>query len=137
MVSPPADAIVCQDWLGFAGIPTAQIQMIAREQQFAEKFHAYTLPRTAANSRVKDLVDMALLIKSGGLEKRRILIALHLTFERRGTHNLPVALVPPPVDWQVPFRNLAEECGLPTEVAVVFAKVQQFLDEVRVGRPDR
>ncbi len=137
MVSPPVDAIACRDWLAFAGIPAAQIQMIAREQQFAEKVHAYTLPRPAANSRVKDLVDLALLIKSGGLEKRRILDALHLTFERRGTHNLPVALVPPPVDWQIPFRNLAEECGLPTDVAAVFATVQQFLDEVRVGRPGR
>ncbi len=47
VVSPPVDAIVCRDWLGFAGIPTAQVQMIAREQQFAEKVHAYTLPRTA------------------------------------------------------------------------------------------
>jgi len=137
VVSPPVDAIVCRDWLGFAGIPTAQVQMIAREQQFAEKVHAYTLPRTAANSRVKDLVDMALLIRSGGLEKSRILDALHLTFDRRGTHDLPGALVPPPVDWQIPFRTLAEECGLPTEVAAVFATVQLFLDEVKVGRPDR
>ena len=31
--------------------------MIAREQQFAEKIHAYTLPRNSANSRVKDLVS--------------------------------------------------------------------------------
>lgn len=136
MVSPPVDAIVCRDWLGFAGIPTAQVQMIAREQQFAEKVHAYTLPRTAANSRVKDMVDLALLIKSGGLEKRRILDALHLTFERRGAHDLPVALVTPPMDWQIPFRALAEECGLPTDVAAVFATVQQFLDEVKAGRPD-
>ena len=135
VVSPPIDTIVCRDWLGFAGIPTAQVQMIAREQQFAEKVHAYTLPRTGANSRVKDLVDLALLIKSGGLEKRRILDALHLTFERRGAHNLPVALVPPPEDWQIPFRTLAEECGLPTDVAAVFAMVQQFLDEVRAARP--
>ena len=137
VVSPPVDAIVCRDWLDFAGIPRAQVQMIAREQQFAEKVHAYTLPRTGANSRVKDLVDLALLIKSGGLEKRRILDALHLTFERRGTHNLPVALIRPPVDWQIPFRTLAEECGLPTEAAAVFATVQQFLDEVRAERPDR
>jgi hypothetical protein len=102
VVSPPVDAIVCRDWLGFAGIPTAQVQMIAREQQFAEKVHAYTLARTAVSSRVKDLVDLALLIKSGGLEKDRILDALHLTFDRRGTHDLPVALVPPPMDWQGP-----------------------------------
>jgi hypothetical protein len=76
---------------------------------------------------------MALLIGSGGLEKPRILDALRLTFERRGTHDLPVGLVPPPADWQIPFQALAEECGLPTDVAVVFAKVQEFLEEV-VGR---
>ena len=55
---------------GLAGIcrhpESAQVQMIAREQQFAEKVHAYTLPRTAANSRVKDLVDLALLINQVG-----------------------------------------------------------------------
>jgi hypothetical protein len=55
--------------LGFADIPTAQVQVITCEQQFAEKVHAYTLARTGANSRVKDLVDLASLIKSAGLEK--------------------------------------------------------------------
>ncbi len=111
--------------------------MIAREQQFAEKIHAYTLPRNAANSSVKDLVDMALPIGAGGLEKRRILDALRLTFERRGTHDLPVSLVPPPADWQVPFHALAEECGLPTDVATVFAGVQEFVEEVLAQRTGR
>jgi hypothetical protein len=133
VVMQPLETIVCRDWLAFAGIESSQVRMIAREQQFAEKIHAYTLPRNTANSRVKDLVDMALLIGSGGLEKPRILDALRLTFERRGTHDLPVGLVPPPADWQIPFQALAEECGLPTDVAVVFAKVQEFLEEV-VGR---
>jgi len=44
------------------------VQLIAREQQFAEKIHAYTLPRSATNSRVKDLVDMALLISDSTLD---------------------------------------------------------------------
>jgi hypothetical protein len=111
--------------------------MIAREQQFAEKLHAYTLPRNSANSRVKDLVDMALLIGSGGLDRRRVADALHLTFERRGTHNLPASLVSPPADWQVPFRALAEECRLAGDLAAVFAEVQEFLEEVRVQRTKR
>ena len=137
VVSPPLETIVCRDWLGFAGIQTAQVRMIAREQQFAEKIHAYTVPRNSASSRVKDLVDLALLIGSGGLDKRRILDTLHLTFERRGTHDLPASLVPPPADWQVPFHALAEECGLPTNVTAVFAGVQEFLDEVRAQRTER
>jgi hypothetical protein len=137
VIMRPLDAIVCQDWLGFAGIESSRVLMIAREQQFAEKIHAYTLPRNTANSRVKDLVDLALLIGSGGLDKQRILDALRLTFERRETHHLPAGLVPPPADWQIPFQALAEECGLPADVAVVFAGVQEFLEEVLGRRTER
>lgn len=136
VVMRPLETIVCRDWLGFAGIESSRVLMIAREQQLAEKIHAYTLPRNAANSRVKDLVDLALLIGSGGLDKRRILEALRLTFERRGTHDL-ASLVPPPADWQIPFQALAEECGLPTDVAAVYARVQEFVEEVLAQRTER
>ncbi|MGH9627372.1 MAG: nucleotidyl transferase AbiEii/AbiGii toxin family protein [Bryobacteraceae bacterium] len=115
VVSPPLETIVCRDWLGIAGIQPSRVRMIAREQQFAEKLHAYTLPRNSANSRVKDLVDMALLIGSRGLDRRRVADALHLTFERRGTHNLPASLVSPPGDWKVQFRALADECRLASD----------------------
>jgi hypothetical protein len=137
VIMRPLETIVCRDWLGFAGIESSRVLMIAREQQFAEKIHAYTLPRNAANSRVKDLVDLALLIGSGGLDKPRIMEALLLTFERRGTHDLPASLVPPPADWQIPFQALAEECGLPTDVAAVFAGVQEFVEEVLAQRTER
>lgn len=126
----PLETIVCRDWLGFAGIETARVRMIAGEQQFAEKVHAYTLPRSSANSRVKDLVDLALLIGLGQLNQRRIHDALRLTFERRGTHDLPVGLPSPPVDWQIAFQALAQECGLPTDIGAVFAGVQAYLEEV-------
>jgi hypothetical protein len=136
VVMRPLETIVCRDWLGFAGIESSRVSMIAREQQFAEKIHAYTLPRNAANSRVKDLVDLALLVGSGGLDKQRIVEALRLTFERRRTHEL-ASLVPPPADWQIPFHALAEECGLPTNVAAVFAGVQAFVEEVLAQRTGR
>jgi len=137
VVMQPLETIGCRDWLEFAGIESPRVRMIGREQQFAEKIHAYTLPRNAANSRVKDLVDMALLIGSGGLDKPRILDGLRLTFERRGTHDLPAGLVPPPADWQVPFRALAEECGLPADIAAVFAGVREFFEKVLAQRMER
>ena len=137
VVMQPLETIVCRDWLGFAGIESSQVRMIAREQQFAEKIHAYTLPRSAANSRVKDLVDLALLIGAGGLDKRRILDAMRLTFERRATHDLPESLIQPPADWQIPFHALAEECGLPTDIAAVFFGIQGFLEEVLAQRTER
>jgi len=35
------------------------------------------------------------------------------------------------------FRALAEECGLQTDVAAVFAGVQEFLEEVLAQRTER
>ena len=131
---PPLETVVCRDWLGFAGVGSARVQMIPREQQFAEKIHAYTLPRSSENSRVKDLVDLALLIGSGGLDKQRILDALLLTFERRRTHDLGAVLTPPPANWQRPFQALAEECELPVDIGAVFAGVQEFVTEVLAPR---
>jgi predicted Zn-dependent peptidase len=86
---------------------------------------------------VKDLIDLALLISSGGLEPERVEETLRLTFERRKTHALPLELVPPPPDWQGRFRALAEECGLPIDVAPVFAGVQEYFKEVLARRTER
>jgi hypothetical protein len=80
---------------------------------------------------------MALLIESGGLNRRRVADALQLTFEIRGTHDLPASLTQPPADWQIPFQTLAEECRLATDLATVFVEVQEFLDEVREQRTER
>jgi hypothetical protein len=66
VVLPRRETIVCREWLGFAGIQPSRVRMIAREQQFAEKLHAHTLPRDSANTRVKDPLDMTLLIAPGG-----------------------------------------------------------------------
>jgi hypothetical protein len=50
---------------------------------------------------------------------------------------LPASLIPPPADWQIPFRALAEECRLAGDLAAVFAEVQEFLNEVRAQRTER
>lgn len=52
------------DWLNFCGIPPPIIPMISIPQQFAEKIHIYTFAREdRVNTRVKDLIDMMLLLK--------------------------------------------------------------------------
>src|SRR6202790_325627 len=86
-VMEPLEVIEGRDWLAFAGIASPSFYMIPREQQFAEKLHAYTLPRQGAvNSRVRDLVDMVLLIKSATLDRNKVTEAIRITFDRRGTH---------------------------------------------------
>jgi hypothetical protein len=133
VVIQPLETAECLDWLGFAGIEKPRVRMISREQQLAEKIHAYTLPRSSPNSRVKDLVDLALLIADNQLDRRRVIDALNLTFDRRGTHALPTSLSEPPSEWQTPFRALAEECGLQTDIAAVFDNVREFLENVLEG----
>jgi len=133
-VMQPLEVLECRDWLGFAGIERPQVLMIPREQQFAEKLQAYTLPRSNPNSRVKDLVDLALLSGSGNLNTQRLLDALRLTFERRATHVMPTVLAAPPSEWQHPFQALAEECDVPPDIATVFARVREFFEKALANR---
>ncbi len=126
VVDPPEQAVV-RDWLGFAGIPVPTVPMIQREQQFAEKLHAYTLPRGAApNSRVRDLVDMVLLVQSQTMELGRVAEALEATFGRRDTHPVPDTLNPPPEDWDEPFARLAAECNLELAASEAFRVLEDF-----------
>lgn len=112
-VIEPVDRIVGDDWLGFAGIPTIAVPTLSAEQHWAEKLHAYTLPRDGAtNSRVKDLVDLVLLIELQPMSPARIHVAVATTFARRATHAVPTDLPPPPSAWERPFTALAAECGI-------------------------
>jgi len=89
------------------------------EQQFAEKLHAYTLPRSNVNTRVKDLVDMVLLFESGKLNALATAEAFKLTFERRSTHEIPLSLPAPPLRSRV---RSDEWSACDARVANAFAK---------------
>lgn len=130
----PLEVIEGRDWLGFAGIASPSLYMIPREQQFAEKLHAYTLPRRGAtNSRVRDLVDMVLLIESATLARNKVAEAIRVTFERRNTHTLPNMLPDPPTEWQKPYRVFARECGLSGEVKDAFHILRTFAEPIVGG----
>lgn len=58
------DLIVCDDVLGFAGIEPPTLPVYPVETHLAEKLHAYTMPRSRPNSRIKDLPDLALIASS-------------------------------------------------------------------------
>ncbi|MFA5138878.1 MAG: nucleotidyl transferase AbiEii/AbiGii toxin family protein [Elusimicrobiota bacterium] len=120
-----------RDWLDFADIPRGRFPTLSAEQQLAEKLHAYTLPRARPNSRVRDLVDMALLLRSAGLDKGLTKKALRAVFDRRKIHPIPAALEPPPKNWEAPYRDLAAGCGLPGDMDAAFAGLRAFWDEAR------
>ena len=110
-VIEPLDLVTGEDWLGFGGIAPPSFPIISAEQQFAEKLHAYTLPRERMNTRTKDLIDMVLLIQQEKLEKEKVEAAVRATFEKRGTHALAKELDPPPKEWEPAFDELAAECS--------------------------
>ncbi len=124
----PLDSVHGRDWLQFAGIPGIAFPVIPREQQFAEKYHAYTLPRDKReNSRARDLVDMLLLIREGRLDFNRTQEALRRTFNRRDTHAVPEKVPHPPDSWARPFAALAKSCGLNEDFQQAHAVLATFL----------
>jgi hypothetical protein len=131
----PTEVLEGGNWLSFAGIHPAKIMAISKEQQFAEKLHAYTLPRLeGTNSRVKDVVDMALLILVGTLDRERLQEAVRTTFALRNTHALPVLLPEAPKSWEVPYRTLAAECSLDSTLEEALHGIGTLLSEFALPR---
>lgn len=130
IVVSDTETLTTPDWLSFCGIPAPCIKMISIEQQFAEKIHAYTLPRgEKLNSRVKDLIDILLLIRIRTPDLSKLTADLQKVFKIRNTHPLPLQLPPPPLEWTEPYSGLAEECGVETNLSMAFKEVSSlYLD---------
>jgi hypothetical protein len=130
-VMEPVEVVEGRDWLGFGGIAPPSFPIISREQQFAEKLHAYSLPREdRVNTRTKDLIDMLLLIRQGKLDNPRLAAAIKATFAKRATHPMPWKLEPPPAVWEPVFQALAQECDLDERLSAGFETVQGFVSNV-------
>lgn len=129
----PYETLSGRDWLGFAGIGSANFPAVSPEEQFAEKLHAYTLPRVGReNTRVKDLVDLVLLIERTRLDAARLPKAIRETFQRRKTHDVRSAPIPPPASWAGPFSEMAVECGLEPDMEKHFGVVAEFFSRLNL-----
>lgn len=137
------DAVLGQpDWikggdlLAFAGIPPVDVALYPVAQQFSEKAHAYTFPwEGRENTRVKDLVDLVLLAKSGLLDPERVRLALKATFQARQSHPLPARLSRPPSAWVEPYEALARELGLrPRTIEEAYAYLNAYWQELELSQ---
>lgn len=127
-----------QDWLAFAGISTQKFLSISAEQQFAEKLHAYTVPRgNRPNSRVRDLIDIVLLIDKGKIEYKKLTECISATFKRRKTHAMPDNLQEPPDFWKESFTKMAKECQIDPDIEVQFKKLKVFLQTVNKDKKNK
>jgi len=127
------DSLVCEDHLAFAGIAPARVAVVRRERQFAEKIHVYTRPwDDRENTRVKDLIDLLLLMDLGLRDSDVLASVLRNVFDRRGSHGLPPVLQPPPASWATSFKQLSTQSGLaePT-LEEAYRRLSAFWERVR------
>lgn len=133
--SPDApDMLRGPDLLEFAEIAPMQVPVVPLEQHVAEKVHAYTGVYAGGrpSSRVKDLVDLALIASLFTLSAGRLGRAIESTFANRNTRP-PQALPKPPAQWRVAYRKMATEAGLDEDIAKGYEQAQRLLDPALGG----
>ncbi len=122
------------EFLAFAGVEPPTLLVYPLEAHIAEKLHAYTLPRSRPNSRVKDLPDLALLARVRPIDAVTLRDALDRTFAHRAVHTVPTEVPDPPEAWRVPYARLARRDRLPwIDLAAVAETTRAFLDPVLSG----
>jgi len=120
------------DLLAFAGIEPIRIPAVPLELQIAEKLHAYTQTYEGGrgSTRVKDLVDLALIAELSSLDATALRQEIDWIFGRRETHSAPRALPSPPPEWALPYGRLAEEVGISADLAAGHREAAAMLDPV-------
>jgi hypothetical protein len=109
----PVEEITLRNLLDFAGIPPVTVPAIRREQQLAEKLHAYTRDYGSQdNGRAKDLYDMLVIAQELTLPTNADLAAAcRQTFALRAT-SWPPALEPPPPSWAGAWNAYVTDYGI-------------------------
>jgi hypothetical protein len=115
LVGPPETARAGR-YLSAMGLAMEAIPVLPLAQHFAEKVHAYTLPREGRNSRVKDLLDFVVLADMG-FPAAELARAVDEVFSHRSTHRPPTVLPLPPPDWVDPYGRLADGAGIELSMA--------------------
>ncbi|MEP7161665.1 MAG: nucleotidyl transferase AbiEii/AbiGii toxin family protein [Dermatophilaceae bacterium] len=105
------DAVTVRPMLG--GEPFS-VRSVDLSRHAAEKTHAYAriYAHERPSSRVKDLVDLVLLIEEGLLQPSTFARAVEAVFAERNADAPPRDLPDPPGDWRAPFAGMAAEIGL-------------------------
>jgi hypothetical protein len=129
------EKIAGPDLLVFAGINPIEVPVLPLEQHIAEKVHAYTrtYSRGRGSSRAKDLVDIVLVKQAVALHTESLRAALVGVFDKRHQQPLPNKLPPPPRDWAVPYRKLANDVGIVPELRSGYIEAAALLDPILAG----
>jgi|GEM_PF-143327 len=129
-----AESVRGEDVYGIEGLSLPTAQLLSVSQHFAEKLHTLTRPWTGReNTRVKDLVDLVLLIERGDLQPRSVIEAVRRTFHHRATHLVPTKLLEPPDSWRRDYAPLSAQADLDAaEIDEGIERLQDWLEEHRL-----
>ncbi len=120
--------------LDFAGFGPASVPSMPIEQHLAEKVHAYSRrygkETDQPSSRVKDLVDLALIAVALPVEGAPCREAMDGIFSRRDTHPLPERLPTPPSAWTGPWKRLCEGLPVPADLEGGYSLASKLVNPV-------
>jgi hypothetical protein len=83
------------------------------------------LPRDKENTRVKDILDLALLLQDG-VDKDKLKEAIVGVFSIRRTHDVPGELPVPPASWQKIFAELVKDADIDLTLVEAFKMVLEM-----------
>lgn len=102
------DRLPLPNSLAFAGIPTTEIEIVDVHRHAAEKFHAMTRDHgDRENSRVRDLLDLVIVIEHGLVTPVAVAIAARAVWAERDATAPPGQLPPFPSSWPQRYDELA------------------------------
>lgn len=130
----PRESRPAPNLLDIVGEPALAIPLYPLATHLAEKLHAYTLPRDGLNSRLKDLMDIALIASELSIDAHTLLGAFETTFAFRATHPVPSSLAPPPAEWssRYPRERDAQRFSW-ASIEEVHAEAARFFDPILAG----
>ena len=118
-ISPRVHELVATDLLrlpsslAFAGVGTAEVEVVDVHRHAAEKLHAtQRVFPGRENTRVRDLVDLVLLLEHEMLAPAVLVEHLRQVWLERDGASPPARLTAPPPGWDQPYLRAAAALGL-------------------------
>ncbi|HEX9682440.1 MAG TPA: nucleotidyl transferase AbiEii/AbiGii toxin family protein [Acidimicrobiales bacterium] len=109
------DRMALPNLLDFAGVPAPVVEVVDVHRHAAEKFHAMLRDfGDRENSRVRDLVDLVLLIEHDQLDDERVATEVVQVWAERDGADPPAVLPPLPATWPARYERLADDHDLTT-----------------------
>lgn len=127
-ISPRAHELTATDHLplpnslDFAGVPSVMVEIVDIHRHAAEKFHGMLRSHgDRENSRVRDLVDLVLLVEHDLLRPPALAAAVATVWSERNSSTPPSELAGFPKAWPASYDRLAAELNL---TATTFAAAE-------------